>query len=85
MVFFNSLIVLALALQDIKNDRRYLTVDFSRVSIAQGDKSVVKEIFPHAKLSQFVVILICVINQGQCHKGIQVDSTFFPTHTEKLE
>lgn len=37
-------------------------MDFSRVSIAQSYETVVQKVFSYAKLSQFVVILICVVN-----------------------
>ena len=85
MVLLNSFILLAFTLQNIENDWRYLAMNLSWISIAKSDKTVIEEVLPHTKLSKLVVILICVINQSQRYERIQIDSTLFPTDTEKLE
>jgi hypothetical protein len=63
MVLFDSLVMLALAFKYVENDRCYLTMDLSRVSITQSNEPVVQEVLSDSKLSELVVILVSVVNQ----------------------
>lgn len=51
VVFFNSLVYLALAFEDIKYDGRDLTVDLARVGVAESDKPIVQKVLSDSKFS----------------------------------
>ena len=78
MVSLHVFILMLFSLQDAYNQWCYLTVNFSRVCVAQLYEPVVQGILTHAKLSLLVVVCVGKVYYRQSFIRVQINSKLLP-------